>query len=121
MVESRNFTTSRAEETSKETSGGASGNVVYTCPPHHDTTIDFLHASNGSSSTQNVTLQFYHADTNAYHNLINDKSVAGKDVYNVVTSDRIHMHEGDKIIAFDGAGGSMEIFISVRQFYNPSR
>ena len=121
MVALRNFTTSTEAITVTATSGGASGNVVYTCPPHHDATIDFLHASNGSASTQNVTLQFYHADTNAYHHLINDKSVAGKDVYNVVTSDRIHMHEGDKIVAFNGAGGSMEIFISVRQFYNPSR
>ena len=49
------------------------------------------------------------------------KTQAGKDVYNIVTSDRIHMHEGDKIVAFDGASGNIEIFISVRQFYNPSR
>ena len=48
------------------------------------------------------------------------KSIAGKDVYNVITADRIHLHEGDKIGAFDG-GASLEVFISVRQYYNPNR
>ena len=103
------------------TSGGANANLVYTCPAFHDATIDFLHVSNGSTSTQNVTLQWYHADTNTYHHLLNDKSVAGKDVYNVIGSDRIHLHAGDKILAFNGASSSLEVFISVRQFYNPSR
>jgi hypothetical protein len=103
------------------TTGGASANVVYTCPPFHDATIEFLHITNGSSSTENITLQWYHADTNTYHHLLNDKSVPGKDVYNVVTSDRIHLHAGDKIAAFDGSSSSLEVFISVKQLYNPSR
>lgn len=103
------------------TTGGANANLIYTCPAFHDATVDFLHVSNGSTSTQNVTLQWYHADTNTYHHLLNDKSVAGKDVYNVIGSDRIHLHAGDKILAFDGASSSLEVFISVRQFYNPSR
>ena len=66
-----------------------------------------------------LVLQWYHADTNTYHHLLNDKSVAGKDVYNVIGADRIHLHAGDKILAFDGA--NLEVFISVRQFYNPAR
>jgi len=103
------------------TTGGASADVVYTCPPFHDATIDFLHISNGSSSTQNITLQWYHKDTNTYHHLLNDKSIAGKDVYNVVTSDRIHLHAGDKIAAFDGVSNNLEVFISVREMYNPAR
>ena len=117
----RTYTTDTEALTVTATAGGASADVIYTCPPFHDATIDFLHVSNGSTSTQNITLQWYHADTDTYHHLINDKSVAGKDVYNIITSDRIHLHAGDSISAFDGASGSLEVFISVRQFYNPAR
>ena len=119
--DTRSYTTDTEALTVTATAGGASADVIYTCPPFHDATIDFLHVSNGSTATQNITLQWYHADTNTYHHLINDKSIAGKDVYNIITSDRIHLHAGDSISAFDGASGNLEVFISVRQFYNPSR
>ena len=117
----RTYTTDTEALTVTATAGGASADVIYTCPPFHDATIDFLHVSNGSTAVQNITLQWYHADTNTYPHIINDKAVPGKDVYNVVTSDRIHLHAGDSISAFDGASGSLEVFISVRQFYNPAR
>jgi len=117
----RNYTTDTEAVTITATSGGASANLVYTCPPNHDATIEFLHVSNGSVSTQNVTIQWYHADTNTYHHIVNDKSIAGKDVYNIITSDRIHLHAGDKILGFDGSSGGIEVFISVKQFYNPNR
>ena len=119
-IDRNNYTTDTEALTITATAGGASANTVYTCPPNHDATIDFLHVSNGTTSVQNVTLQWYHADTNTYHHIINDKSIAGKDVYNVITSDRIHLHAGDKIGAFDG-GSNLEVFISVRQYYNPAR
>ena len=117
----RTYTTDTEALTVTATAGGASANVIYTCPPFHDATIDFLHVSNGSTAVQNITLQWYHADTNTYHHIINDKAVPGKDVYNIVTSDRIHLHAGDSISAFDGASGNLEVFISVKQFYNPAR
>ena len=121
MPDNRSFTTDTAAITVTATAGGASANVIYTCPPYHDATIDFLHVSNGATAVQNITLQWYHADTNTYHHILNDKSVAGKGVYNVITSDRIHLHAGDSISAFDGNTGSLEVFISVRQFYNAAR
>jgi hypothetical protein len=121
MPDNRSFTTDTAAITVTATAGGASANVIYTCPPYHDATIDFLHVSNGATAVHNITLQWYHADTNTYHHILNDKSVAGKDVYNVITSDRIHLHAGDSISAFDGASGNLEVFISVRQFYNAAR
>jgi len=117
----RTYTTDTEALTVTATAGGASANVIYTCPPFHDATVDFLHVSNGSTAVQNITLQWYHADTNTYHHIINDKAVPGKDVYNIVTSDRIHLHAGDSISAFDGASGNLEVFISVKQFYNPAR
>jgi len=120
-IDARTYTTDTEAVTITATSGGASANLVYTCPPKHDATIDFLHVSNGSNSTKNVTLQWYHADTNTYHHLLNAKSIAGHDVYNVLGADRIHLHAGDKILAFDGSSSSLEVFISVRQYYNPTR
>jgi len=95
--------------------------TVHTCPPNHDATVDFLHVSNGNTATQNVTVQWYHADTNTYHHIVNDKAIAGKDVYNIITADRMHLHAGDKISAFNGGSGNLEMFISVRQYYNPAR
>ena len=103
------------------TSGDASSDVIYTCPPNFDAEIDFLHITNGTSSVQNVSLQWYHAETNTYHHILNDKSISGKDVYNVITSDRIYLHSGDKITAFDGSSGALEVFLSGKEFYNPNR
>ena len=120
-IDARTYTTDTEALAITATAGGASADLIYTCPPNHDATIDFLHVSNGSNAQHNVTIQWYHADTNSYHHLINAKAVSGHDVYNIVTSDRIHLHAGDKILAFDGASGGLEVFISVRQYYNPTR
>ena len=120
-IDRNTYTTDTESITVTATAGGAAANVIYTAPPNYDATIDFLHISNGTTAVQNVTIEWYHADTNTYHHIINDKAVPGKDVYNVVTSDRIHLHAGDSISAFDGASGGLEVFISVRQYYNPNR
>jgi len=121
MAVAQLFTTDTQAITITATTGGVSSNVLYTCPPNHDATIDFLHISNGTTAVQNVSIQWYHSDENTYHTIINGKAIAGKDVYNVITSDRIHLHAGDKITCFDGATGNLSAFISVRQFYNPHR
>ena len=120
-IDRNSYTTDTEAITVTAIAGGASADVIYTCPPNHDATVDFLHISNGTTAVQNVTIQWYHADTNTYHQIINDKSISGKDVYNIITADRIHLHAGDSISAFDGASGSLEVFISVRQYYNPAR
>ena len=102
------------------TSGGASANVLYTVPPFHDATIEFLHVSNGASSTDNVSIQWYHKEDNAYYTIVNNKSISGNDVYNVITADRLHLHAGDKIVVFNG-GGSLGVTLSAIEYYNPTR
>lgn len=121
MVADRNYNTVTKGLTVSATSGGASGNVVYTCPPNFDAEIDFLHITNGATANHNISIQWYHAETNTYHHILNDKSIAGKDVYNIITSDRIYLHAGDKITAFNGVSGSLEVFLSAKEFYNPNR
>ena len=102
------------------TVGGASSDVVYTCPNNHDAIITFLHISNGAASTDNVSIQWYHAEDNAYYTIVNNKSVSGNDVYNMITSDRLYLHQGDKITCFNG-GGTIGVTISVEEHYNPNR
>ena len=121
MVTARDYNTVTKGLTITATSGGASSNVVYTCPTNHDAEIDFLHITNGDTANQNVSIQWYHADTNTYHHILNDKAIAGKDVYNVITSDRIYLHAGDKITAFDGSSSNLEVFLSGKEFFNPNR
>ena len=102
------------------TSGGANADVLYTVPPFHDATVEFLHVSNGAASTDNISIQWYHKEDNAYYTIVNNKSIGGNDVYNMITSDRLHLHAGDKIVVFDG-GGSLGVTISCKEYYNPAR
>ena len=102
------------------TSGGASANVLYTVPNFHDATIEFLHVSNGGVSTDTVSIQWYHKEDNTYYTIVNNKSVPGQDVYNMITSDRLHLHAGDKIVVFNG-GGNMGVTLSAIEYYNPTR
>jgi hypothetical protein len=102
------------------TSGGASSDIVYTCPNNHDAIITFLHISNGAASTGNISIQWYHKEDNTYYTIVDNKSISGQDVYNMITSDRLHMHQGDKITAFNG-GGSMGVTVSAQEHYNPNR
>ena len=116
----RNYNTVTKALSITATSGGASGDLLYTCPPNHDCEVDFLHISNGDTAVQNVTLQWYHAETATYHHILNDKSIAGKDVYNVVGADRLYLHSGDKLVCFNG-GATLEAFMSGKEFFNPTR
>ena len=102
------------------TSGGASSNVLYTCPNNFDAIVTFLHVSNGGVSTDNISIQWYHKEDDAYYTIVNNKSVPGQDVYNMITSDRLFLHAGDKITVFNG-GGTMGVTISVEEYYNPNR
>jgi len=120
MVQPISFDTATESVAVTATSGGASADVLYTVPPFHDATVEFLHVSNGAASTDNVSIQWYHKEDNAYYTIVNNKSVSGNDVYNVITADRLHLHAGDKIVVFNG-GGSIGVTISCKEYYNPAR
>ena len=81
MVLARAYNTVTKGLTVTATTGGASSDVVYACPANFDAEIDFLHVTNGDTANHNISLQWYHADTNTYYHILNDKSVAGKDPY----------------------------------------
>ena len=77
----RNYNTVTKALSITATAGGASANVLYTCPANYDAEIDFLHVSNGGQANDNVYVQWYHADENVYYTIINNKSIAGNDLY----------------------------------------
>ena len=121
MVQPAAFDTATESVAVTATTGGASSNVVYTVPNFHDATVEFLHISNGAAATDNVSIQWYHKEDNTYYTILNNKAIAGNDVFNMITSDRLHLHAGDKITAFNGGGSSLGVTVSCKEYYNPSR
>ena len=121
MVRSLNFNTATESITVTATAGGASSNVVYTCPNFYDAIVTFLHISNGASQTDNVSIQWYHKEDNTYYTIVDNKSISGNDVYNMITSDRLYLHAGDKITAFNGGSNNLGVTVSVEEHYNPNR
>jgi hypothetical protein len=114
------FKTVSESITVSATSGGASGNVLYTCPSNHDAIIEYLCATNGASSNQKITVEFYHLDDTTYHQLAKAHAVSGNDSYHLITSNRFYLHAGDKIVCSKD-GGTFDVTISAREFFNPNR
>jgi hypothetical protein len=75
MVASLNYNSATESITVTATAGGASSNVVYTCPNFYDAIVTFLHVSNGAVSTDNVSIQWYHKEDDTYYTIVNNKSV----------------------------------------------
>ena len=98
MVQPAAFDTATESVAVTATAGGASANVLYTVPNFHDATVEFLHISNGAASTDNVTVQWYHKEDNTYYTILNNKSIPGNDVFNMITSDRLHLHAGIRLL-----------------------
>lgn len=114
------YTTTFESKTVTATTGGASGDILYTVPANHDVTIDYLGVSNGGVSNQKITVEIYHADDTTYHNLVKEHAVAGNDTYHLLNADRIHLHAGDKVVCSKD-GGTFDVSLSARIFYNPAR
>ena len=79
------FTT--ASITISATSGGASGNVLYTCPANHDGLVRFLHVTNGTTSSKKVSIEIYQASTTSYKNLVNDLSMSANTVADIIPTE----------------------------------
>ena len=116
---SRSYSTFFESVSITSTTTGAGADVIYTVPANHDCEIDFCVATNGGA-TNNISILVYHADDTTYHYAVRAHSVAGNDTYKLVGPDRIYLHAGDKIAAYKG-GGTFDVSVSGKQFYNPVR
>jgi hypothetical protein len=93
--------------TISSTSADANATVVYTCP------------ANFGAITKKVFVQFYHAEDNAYHYIANGLSMSGHSVTNLVDGGYFNLHAGDKIAVYGETANTMEVIVSVEEYYNP--
>ena len=100
------------------TAGGASGNVIYTCPNNFVSLIKFLHVSSGSASTKKYSLQWYDASSTTYHFIIDDHSIAGNGIEEVIESGSyLVLEAGDKIVGFEESGSDFHVILSGEEYY----
>ena len=97
------------------TVGGASGDLMYTCPPNYNATVRFLHVSNSAASTCSVSIEFYHAEENNYHYIIRNATLSGNSILNLVNGGYFFMHAGDKIVASASNPTAVDIMVSVEE------
>ena len=115
----KDYTTFFESTSVTATAADASADVVFTVPTSHDAEIDFLVCTNGGS-TQNISVQVYHADSSTYHHILRSHSVRGNDSYDLLTANRIYLHAGDKILSYK-SNGTFDVSVSGKLFYNPAR
>ena len=114
------FTT--ASITISATSGGASGDVLYTCPANHDGLVRFLHITNGSTNNKKVSIEIYHASTTSYKNLVNDLSMSANTVTDIIPGGSLlHLNAGDKLVCHMESGGTFDVTTSVEEHYEPHK
>tara|TARA_R100000030_G_scaffold88730_1_gene72786 strand:+ start:494 stop:862 length:369 start_codon:yes stop_codon:yes gene_type:complete len=103
------------------TSGGASGDVIYTCPNNFISLVKFLHVSSGASSTKKYSLQWYEAATTTYHFIIDEHSVAANGIEEVIEGGAfLALAEGDKIVGFEESSSDFHVIVSGEEYYQPT-
>jgi hypothetical protein len=107
--------------TISSTSADASATVVYTCPNNFSAITRYLHISNNNNATKKVYVQFYHAEDTAYHYIANGLSMAGHSVANLVNGGYFNLHAGDKIVVYGETTNTMEVLVSVEEYFDPNR
>lgn len=103
------------------TSGGASGDVVYTCPNNHVSLITFLHVSNGATSSKKYSIQWYELATTTYHSIVDEVSLAASTNEEVVQGGGyLALAAGDKIIGFEESSSDFHVVVSGAEYYQPT-
>ena len=101
------------------TSGGASGDVIYTCPANFISLIKFLHVSSGASGAKKYSLQWYEATT-TYHFIIDEHSVGANGIEEVVEGGAYLALVGDKIVGFEESSSDFHVIISGEEHFQPT-
>ena len=100
------------------TAGGASGDVIYTCPDNFISIIRFMHVSIGSNSTKKYSLQYYEASSDTYHFIVDDHSLAGNSLEEIIQGGGyLALQAGDKIVGFEESGADAHIILSGEEHF----
>jgi hypothetical protein len=103
------------------TSAGASADVLYTVPKNYSSEIKFLHLSNGSNSNKKAYVQFYHDDDSTYYYIANGLAMSGHSVVDLTGQTFFHLHQNDKLVVYKESGMTLDVVVSIEEFYNPLR
>jgi len=100
------------------TAGGASGDVVYTCPANYVAVMKTLLVSNGATSTKKYSLQLFVASTSTYSTIVDAVSVAASTNTFVVQGGAcLALQAGDKLIAFEEASSDFHVLVSGEEYF----
>ena len=103
------------------TSGGASGDVIYTCPNNFISLVKFLHVSNGATSAKKYSIQWYELATTTYHSVVDEVSLAASTNENVIQGGAyLALAAGDKIIGFEESSSDFQVTLSGAEYYQPT-
>ena len=101
--------------------GGASGDVIYTCPANFISLIKFLHVSSGASGAKKYSLQWYEAATTTYHFIIDEHSVGANGIEEVIEGGAyLALAAGDMIVCFEESSSDFHVTISGAEYYRQS-
>lgn len=103
------------------TAGGASGNVIYTCPPNFVSLVRYIHVSNGSSNNKKFSLQWYDASTTTYHLFVDEHALSSNSIVEIIQGGGyLALEAGDKIIGFEEASSDFHVIISGEEHFQPT-
>ena len=103
------------------TAGGASGDVVYTCPNFHTALITFLNVSNGGTAAKKYSIQWFEFSTTTYHTIVDASSLIANANEDVLSSGFIALKPGDKIVGFSETSSLIfHITLSGEEEYKPT-
>lgn len=114
------YTTTFSSLVLSSTSSGASATVLYTVPSNYDFEVEHLLINNYGTSNQKVSVQIYDSAAAEYKNLSIENTVTANSNEQLVNSNRVYLHGGDKIVGYRD-GGTISLSCSGKLTYNPRR
>jgi|SRR6056300_2088073 hypothetical protein len=95
--------------------------LIYTCPNNYSAIVKFLHLSSGIANNKKAYIQFYHGDDGTYHHIVNGLAMGAHTATDLVSGSQLYMHQGDKLVGYIEATMSLDVTVSLEEYYDPLR
>jgi len=95
--------------------------LIYTCPNNYSAIVKFLHLSSGIANNKKAYIQFYHSDDDTYHHVVNGLAMGAHTATDLVSGSQLYMHQGDKLVGYIEATMSLDVTVSLEEYYDPLR